>query len=548
MHSVDILNIDKDFELMLCKPNKFPIGILSTAKITSIKRIIDNIDSLEFEINEMYDDRFERVKKINNLYGEIHEERLVQLNENEYFVIKSISEEKGDINKKIVSASSLEQKLSRINVTIENKMIVLLEEDVEEDQLAILDLLYQETGWRVGHVDELVRFDIVDSVKVKKVRWQESVSDSWYSLLTSVLADVFSYVALFNTKDKVIDFYSVDTLGENLGLCLSYDNYMKSVQKQTSSDNIVTRLTLSGKDEIDIRDVNPLGRDYVEDYSYFIEKEDMSIELINALSKHDVIVEKNQVRWEILSKSKSEKNNVLTKNNATFYALCEEIKVLISIRDAYEQNDDKINAEKIQKDIDTKNLEKQTLEKEISTLETSILEINNEIEVINKQMDRIHAIDEYGNNIFSSELLSELNEFLYYDTYSNTSYLTSKDLMDGGKRELSRRCIPTIEYSIDSVNFIDRVKNNRSLNFKGNLNMGDIVILYDEKKDTETLLYFVEYDYSPSDNTLQIVLSNKKTKANDTRTIADYLKQAKKSKEFVDNKSYIFNQIKYNRF
>lgn len=547
MAGINVISPNSEFELTLCKPNKLEIGTLSTAKITSIKRVIDDIDSIEFEISEILKDRFTRKNIENPLYNEIHEERLVWLNQSDFFVIKSINEESGTVNKKIVSAVSLEQKLNRINIELEDISIVLIEEDVEDDQLAILGLLYTETGWKVGHIDEGVRFDIVNGEKRKKVRWQESISTTWYSLLTETLADIFACVVFFDTTNKIINIYSLDTLGENLGIYLSNDNYIKSISKQTSTEEIVTRLSLKGKDEINIRSVNPLGKDYVEDYSYFIDNNDMSEELVRALAKHTEIVEINQVEWEKLSTSKGECENQLTKLNSDFYVVCEEIKTLISIKKSYDQVGDTINGEKIQKEIDEKEKVKLDLESKIRDLQVNVLTINEQIQIINTQMDRLYAEDENGNLIFSEELLNELNEFLYYDTYINTSYLTPADLMEGGKREIRRRCKPSVEYNIDSVNFLSRVSNHTDMTFSGELNLGDVVILYDEKSDEEVFLYFVGYEYGVDENTLSITLSTNKTKINNTKNIADYLKKAKNTKDFVDSKSYIFNQVKYNK-
>ncbi|MGL5649250.1 MAG: phage tail protein [Clostridium sp.] len=547
MSGIDIFNPNVEFELTLCKPNRVEMAILSVSKVTSVVKTIDDIDSVTFEITNIIKDRFTRKNRINPLYDEIHEERLICLNDNEYFVIKDIDEEKGAMSKKIVSAVSLEQKLNRIDIQLEDIEIVLLKEDKEDKQIAILDLLYFETGWKVGHVDDLVRFDIVDGEKKKKVRWQESVSSSWYSLLTETIADIFSCIVQFDTENKVINLYSLDEYGENLGIYLSYDNYLKSIKRQSSTEDIVTRLRLSGKDEMDIREVNPHGRDYVEDYSYFVENNDMSDELVNALANHNELVEKNQIRWEELTKSKQIYTTDLTKKNREHFDICEEIKVLISMKNVYEQENDTENANRIQVEIDEKTLRKNELEQQIKNLEYNISNINIEITNINIQMDRIYATYDDGTLIFPECLLSELNEFLYYDSYSNTSYLTANDLMNGGKRELSRRCIPTTEFTIDSVNFISKILNHKNVSFKGSLNMGDVVILYDDYNDKEILLYFVGYELSPSDRSLNVTLSNKKTKINNTKSIADYLKKAKRSNQYVESKSYIFNQLKYNR-
>ncbi|MGL4453629.1 MAG: hypothetical protein ACRCTZ_20920, partial [Sarcina sp.] len=142
MSGIDIFNPNVEFELTLCKPNRVEMAILSVSKVTSVVKTIDDIDSVTFEITNIIKDRFTRKNRINPLYDEIHEERLICLNDNEYFVIKDIDEEKGAMSKKIVSAVSLEQKLNRIDIQLEDIEIVLLKEDKEDKQIAILDLLY----------------------------------------------------------------------------------------------------------------------------------------------------------------------------------------------------------------------------------------------------------------------------------------------------------------------------------------------------------------------------------------------------------------------
>lgn len=539
MSGIDIINPNFDFELILCKPNKQEVGILSTAKINSLKKQIDDINSLTFSVSNVVKDRFTRNNVKNLIYDEIHEERLINLGE-DYYVIKSIDETIEGYKTKDIEAYSLEYKLKRINLTLENVTIVLFKDDIKTNEISILDLLKTETGWKYGHVDDIVRFDIIDNKNIAKVRWQESISDNWYSFLTETIADIFSCVIKFDTKNKTINLYSIDTLGENTGLYLSDDNYIKSIKKQSNTENIVTRLSLTGKDEIDIRSVNPTGKDYIENYSYFIDNDDMSEELVSALNKYQKIIDDNQIQWSTLAKQKNEKDILLIKNTQDFNSICKEINVLISIRD-----NDPINKDKYQLEIDAKEIIKKQLETDIRQLEIDLTSINESINAINKQNDREFTVDENGNKLFTIELLDELNEFLYYDNYSNNSYITPDDLLVGGKRELEKICIPTNEYQIDSINFIDRLVNRTQLNFAGTLNLGDIIILYDSEKETEKLLYFVGYEYNYEDKTLNVTFSNKKTKINNTKDIADYLKKAKISKTFVDSKSYLVNQIKY---
>lgn len=547
MKTINVKNL-LDLELSLHRPNKEIIGILSNIKINSITKNIDDIDSINFEINYSTMDRFSRQIINDKFYSEVKEERLLCLNNSEYYVITSVDESFDDTRKKIVNAVSLEHKLTRIKVFIEDAGLVLVNEDVLNEEIAIMDLLHSETGWNIGHIDEGVRYDIKNSdEKSVKVRWQDSVNDTWYSFLIGTIADIFGCIVEFDTYNKTINLYDIETYGENLGLYLSKDNYIKSIERKTSSDNIVTRLSLVGKDEIDIRDVNPTGKDYVEDYSYFIKNGDMSIKLQEALNKHDCIVNENHSKWEGLASRKVEANSKLVSKKSDFLKICEEIKVLIATQEIYEDQNDTINAEYIQEQIDEKTYQKDKLETEIRNLELTILEITEEINLINRQLDRENAIDDNGNLIFTKELLDELNEFLYYDTYSNNAYIESKDLMDGGKKQLDKLSKPTVEYTIDSINLLKRMINKDNDSFKGDLSLGDVIILYDDEYDEETFLYFVGYEYSHADGQLNISLSNKKSKINNSKSIADFLKQAKNTRTFIENKAYMLNKIKYNK-
>ena len=84
--------------------------------------------------------------------------------------------------------------------------------------------------------------------------------------------------------------------------------------------------------------------------------------------------------------------------------------------------------------------------------------------------------------------------------------------------------------------------------WKGDLGLGDIVILYDEDLDKEVFLYVTDYIQSPNEEDgLKITLSNKKYKDKDLRTIADKLKEGSLAMRTIQRKSYLMNEQKYKR-
>lgn len=512
-----------------------------------INKKIDDVDTISFNINRDIIDRFTHIEDINKIYYEIKEERLVCLNNKEFYVIKKISETKDDKISKTVECMSLEHKLTRINLILEDIGLVLKEEDSDKDTMSLEYLIENETGWKLNHVDDSVRYDLINGEKKPRMRWQESINDNWYNFLIEEISESFLCLVTFDTLQKEINIYDINSYGENIELYLCKDNYIKSLEVQTSSNEIVTRLRLTGKDEIDIRRVNPLGTDYVEDYSYFINNGDMSEELINSLNKHNEIIEENHKEWINLSSERTKLNKNLIDSRAKLNSVCSKIKELNGLKQQYEELNDVVNAEYIDKQIEEKNIEKNKLEQDVRDNEGRLLVINDRILNINSQLDRRIAVDKEGNKIFSKKLLDELNEFLYYDSYVNNSFVTEESLLEGGRLELSKRCIPTIEYSIDVQDFISKIINHRSKAFKGNLSLGDIIIFYDEDLKKEFYLYLVGYEYNPQDLNLTLSISNKKSKINNTKRIADKLRNVVNINRYINSKKYMLNQIKYNK-
>ncbi|MCC0705393.1 hypothetical protein IC213_20375, partial [Clostridioides sp. ES-S-0049-02] len=158
------------------------------------------------------------------------------------------------------------------------------------------------------------------------------------------------------------------------------------------------------------------------------------------------------------------------------------------------------------------------------------------------------ATNENGQLIFNEILLEELKEFIYCDTYTNDSFLEVEDLIKTGERELELKCRPTIDWTIDSVNFLSRIINMEfRQHWNGSLSVGDIIIFYDRNENTEDIIYFVGYTQNFKDGSLNLDLSNKKLKEDNTRTISDYLTKSKHTMDSVNKKKYLLNRQKFNR-
>ena len=549
INSINIKKLNNNFDITLCKVNREVIGNIPVEWMDSISRSINDIDEVEFTIPSHIMDRltFKRIK--NPLYDMVKDERLICLNDEEYFVIKE-DEYSFSTNQKTIKAYSLEYKLSKIDIKVEDVGFYLIGSEEDNDIYSLSDYMKQETGWSIGYVDDSIRY-YTDSegIQHETLRWQESVNKRWYDFLTQDIAEGFGCVCVFDTKNKLVNLYDVKTIGEEIQIYLSNDNYIKDLKRTYSSSDIVTRLFLEGSEEMDIIGATVTGYPYIENFSYFIENEEMSKELMNALDIYSKRVAEHNITWKELANEKATKSTTLRDKQYTLYGIYEEIRALNSMVKVYESKDDEenkaISIAKITELTDKKII----LENEVKVLEDEIIALQSSINEINILCKKETATDYEGRLIFNEILLNELKEFVYCDTYSNDSFLNVEDLIEAGERELSLNCKPTENYTLGVVDFTKRIIDNKfRKHWNGTLSLGNIIILYDEELDKEVMLFFTGYTLRPNDNEgLELTISNKKVKEDNTRTIADYLQDAKRGYQMVNSKMYLLNKQKYNR-
>ncbi|HBH3652753.1 TPA: hypothetical protein KSK13_003413 [Clostridioides difficile] len=543
---INLKEIKKDYDITLHKVNKNMIGQIPKYCLNSLTRKIDGIDELEFTIPKYIFDRNTLKRTINIMYDMTKNERFICINNKEYFVIKEIKED--NYKSKVVKAYSREIKLSKIDINIENINIQLFTSDIENKIISMNEYMKTETGWQLGYVDEDIAYDILENgSKQEKIRWQESVNTNWYDFITKNIKEEFNCVIEFDTFNKLVNLYNIDSFGDEVKITLTEDNYIKSIERTLNTNDIVTRLKLEGNEEMDIIDSTETGYPYIENYSYFIENGEMSPELIKAINVYEEMVKKRKVQWRELADLKSNKGNELTDKKNELQLVYAFVIGLQGEKRAYEASKDEINLARIIAEITKKNDEKVILEVAVRDLEEEIENLRKSIDNINLLCKRETATDTTGKLIFNDELLEELKEFVYYDTYTNSAFIKVEDLIKAGERIFELKCKPTSEWSIDIINFLDRILDNGRQHWNGKLSLGDVIELYSYKEHVRKLIYFVGYSQKFNPNSLTIELSNKKLKNDDVKTIADYLKMAKESLQAIESKKYLLMQQKYNK-
>ena len=540
------------YTLILCKMNGERMGMIPYSSVDSIKRGINSVSELTFSVHKYYGEENLR----NPLYDELKTERFIELDEDECYVIKNISE----VNERLksVTAYSREKKLFKNMAEFEDITLTLKNPYTDIEGCFSLDeLLYDATGWRVGYVSDKVLYrsneTVIDNItgetettltNEEKLRYQESVSTNWYDYINTDIAEQFECYPVFDSYNKVVNLYSDDELGEDPQLMLSYDNYLKEIELSDDTEDIVTKLVLSGNDDLTISEVNPSGETFVEDFSYFIESREMSDTLISALELYYVMVKKRAIEWNRLRNEKAEKQSQLTAKKNELLIIYSTIK---SLEFTMKQSNDEAFNAKTQERLVELNDKRVLLEKEANELDENIKLLDASIENINKLCKKKYATNDNGVLIFTESLLNELKEFIYQDTYSNDAITDGLTLMRIGKRKVSQSCYPTKTWTISSVNFIERlIDNGFRQHWNGELGLGDMIVLKGD--EFIEVIYLIGYTQNFKDKTIELELSNKKQENEFSLSIGERLTQGKEAYKIAKKSRSTINMVNKNRY
>ena len=536
--------IKKIESVILCKLNKNPIGELPTSCITSCEKIFDEISEIEIEVNK-YTIRQSDKKKIENpLYYEIKNKRYLLINDKDYYIIDKVNESKL-LGVKTATCYSGEKILARFPIDMEDFYLQLLTDDIENNIYSLKTIL-KEIGWTLNHVDDSIAYE-KDSNK-EKLRLQESISGNILDFIKEDIANQFECYPVFNPKDRTVSLYDLNEFGEDIQLCLTKDNYLKSKSVEKDSEDLITVLKLRGADELDVSRYIVGGYDFITNFSYFIEIQEMSDELIEALNKYDEVVEIRHEEWLSLTDEKNNKEKELSIKRNEWTISSSTVNCLRDITNRHKLNNDSVNEALSKVKWNKEKDKEQLLRIEIDVLLNEIERLENEINTLNLLCKYETATDVEGNLIFNEDLLNELQEFIFIDTYENDSFVDANSLINKGRQVLETRCKPTSQIDIDSINFLNRIVDNGfRLKWNGELSFGDIIILIDEDTQQEEFYYFIGYSPDYKNNKLNLKISNKKSNRDNAKTINTWLKESKKTKSLLTRNKYLFNKIKGNR-
>lgn len=154
-------------------------------------------------------------------------------------------------------------------------------------ELSLLHLILENVPeWKIGNVDAALW---------RKERSFDESRVAVYDFLTSQLTDTFNCIVEFDSLSGVINFYEEvdDGITEDnevatrwkTDVVVSKDNLASEINVSYSADNIKTKLTVSGADDLNISEIN-IGRNEIMNLSFYHSLDWMEPDLFEAYSRY----------------------------------------------------------------------------------------------------------------------------------------------------------------------------------------------------------------------------------------------------------------------
>lgn len=285
----------QDAEIYLCNPDKSLLGALYAKNKNVILRF-NSISELTFEVPKYVSNSAGEMIE-HPYYERIATKRLVKVDKIGWFrIIQAVETENSTGAVKAVTAESHQAVFKDMGFVEENRLYKfydatdIYDENYDPDNAgaipSVVGQLYQQLGitcdlnigditptidyekWKIIWIEEALRYS---PSKAENVCRTLKGSDGLfgYDFMVSDVEDAFQVIFEFDFLHHAIKVKSATSVAAKTNIYLSFENLVQELALTEKSDEIVTVLSCKGTD-LDITSVNPMGTNYICDFSYFM--------------------------------------------------------------------------------------------------------------------------------------------------------------------------------------------------------------------------------------------------------------------------------------
>lgn len=459
-------------DYVLCKANKERIGVLQCIE-KNIDIKFNNLDEINFK-TYLYING-----EKNPYYDEVEVMKYILLPDIGFFAITSVEvgSEATEFEYKTVTAKSYECLLAQkyleefvINMGSVESIDGVQFYNLADKAHSLLHLVLEKCpDWKLGHIDTAL---------MTMQRSFEVSRQDIYSFLNTDAAEAFECFFLFDTLHNTINVYKEDNIGKDTNIHISYVNLLKNTNLSCNTDNIKTCLTITGSDDLTVREIN-MGYDKIYNFNYYNSTEFMSKKLYDAYNKwialrnkklptYTSLLSQYQDYYKQINYLTHEKMPSVTGSTKWSEYGLEPLKEQLA---AYEQKQSvSMKAGHGDPSSQFYNSEYLPIYNTIQAITAQIKEIENQIKALQNQQSSISdqmsaiisAIDMQNN--FTADELKELTTFIREDELNSSNYVVTdimtdderfemlNELLKFGENELAKVSVPQITFNADMVN------------------------------------------------------------------------------------------------
>lgn len=418
------LDLAKPPKIAICRLDLQMIGFLNAYNIV-IKPAFCNVSELTFKCN-----------KDSNHFNCLRKDMVLEADGFGRFIITDVSENNdGQTKYAEVEAQSYEVTMNRVTISYTENTVFKLWDAIDpvhgsivrqpDGSMAqyptLLYIIQQQTGWMIKHVDDT----LLDSYRTMDID-KEQV----YGFLMGTVAETFKCYFEFDTTNKWIYCYDADEEvydPVNTGINLSFRNVIRERKISSSSEEIITALTVKGAEGVGINMVNPIGNDVLYDFSYYMNDEEwgMPQDLQTAIIAWQEQIESKKSNYETAVANYRQACIDSTTYSGELKVLKSELQALLDVQSVDIAANNEQGLQEIYPQIIAKEgqVENKQVEYDFAEEEKSVWSLN--IRTIVQSLS-------FENN-FTPAQLEQLQYYINGSVYENANFVFTQDMPEEDK-------------------------------------------------------------------------------------------------------------------
>lgn len=401
-------------ELILQTMDGTTIGAIPYAYNIKVNVKFSEPSELSFDIADSTDG------VTNWLYERISGYKIIYTKHYGIYITMNPSEDSDGVSSiKHVTAYSIEKELDKKKFFIEDGTFKFYNQVNHTDENTVIGrILEVAPGWNIGYISPDV---------AQRYRTFEQYDNYLLSFIYGDATTKYRAVFVFDPYKKTINVYDADATRGSIPIYLDFENLIDSIDINEISDELVTALRPYGADELDIRDVNPIGSNWIYNINYFIEVGDIRGDIADKWAAWEALVAANRQKYSGLAALRASATSRLLAAQAELVDLQGELSDLTN------QQSVTIQAMALEDTVSGKSYQQELL----NTINQNIVAKKSEIEAQEQTISSISEdLDESSITSYPAQMKAIVNELAISNYFTEeeysviTHYLIEQDLTE----------------------------------------------------------------------------------------------------------------------